>query len=127
MAKITYLTQQTWEKVYEKENKEPSLTRTSDYIPIEELFAKFRATDFLMEQFTPIARLSPDEREVLENDPDIDDLADADLVEQKAFIDDVLDGLAFRQAESEKEKEAEPTQPKDEPEPPVKPVEKDGK
>ena len=37
--KITYLTQQTWEQVREKDNTEPSLTRESDYVPIEQLFA----------------------------------------------------------------------------------------
>lgn len=119
--KITYLTQQTWEKVYEPENKEPSLTRESDYVPIEELFAKFKANAVLADlyqAFKPIAQLSTEEKEVLYNGTDLDDLADEDILVQKEFIDSMKEAVSELKPEEKDSKEnANQTAKQDDPQP----------
>lgn len=118
--KITYLTQQTWEKVYEPENKEPSLTRESDYVSIEDLFAKFKANPMLADlyqAFKPIAQLSPEEKDVLYNGTDLDDLADEDILVQKEFIDSVHDSILKKPEEKVEKENANQTVKQDDPQP----------
>lgn len=124
--KVTYITQQTWEKVYEPENKEPSLTRESDFVSIEELFAKFKLDEMFKDVYRPIAELSPEEKDVLYNGTDLDDLADEDISVQKDFIDSVVNSVSEKKTEKTAEK-SEPTQTakQDEPEQPAKQVEKE--
>lgn len=109
---IKFGTFQTYKYVYEPENKDPSLTRASEYVSVEELFARFKAYEGLVEVFKPIAELSPEEKDVLYNGTDLDDLADEDLVVQKAFLDEVQESLKAKKVEKD-----EPTQAKPEPEP----------
>ena len=61
---IKFMTFQTYKYVYEPENKDPSETRASDFVSVEELFARFKAYEGLVEVFKPIAQLSPEEKDV---------------------------------------------------------------
>lgn len=95
---------------------EPSLTRESDYVSIEQIFAKFGMDrNMIPVQYRPISQLSPEERDILDNATPFDELEEEDIVIQQAFIDDTLSSV--KQTAVEKE----PTQPRaeDEPEKPA--------
>ena len=69
--------------------KEPTLTRASDYVSIEEIFAKYGMDNNLNPiMYKPIAQLSPDERDIIENSTPIDELEDEDR-----NIEDLLNAL----------------------------------
>lgn len=102
--------------------KEPSLTRESDYVSIEQIFAKFGMdSNMIPVQYRAIASLSPEERDILDNATPYDELEDEDITVQQEFINRTMSSLK-KKTVVEKEptqpsaKEAAPEKPAKEPE-----------
>lgn len=100
--------------------KEPTLTRASDYVSIEEIFAKYGMDGNMNPiMYTPIAQLSPEERFIIENSTPIDELEDEDITVQQEFINRTLKSVVSKKEEVKEPtpaKEPEPEKPATEPE-----------
>lgn len=84
----------------------PDECRQSDYIPLSNLLERFLSSGARLTQYLGSQSLSAEEKEKMFEQVDVDDLAEADLSEQKAFMDSVNDVLLT----SVKTVEQKPTQ-----------------
>lgn len=105
---INYYTHQNPPSLLGETFKEPTLTRESDYVSLENLFERFCLSGHKPTYFKCAAELSAEEKDQILNQADYADLAEADLTEQKTFIDTVN---AAVNAPKQKEEVKEPTQP----------------
>lgn len=105
---IKYYTHQNPPCLLGETFKEPSLTRESDYVSLENLFERFCLAGRKPTYFKGAAELSAEEKDQILNQADYADLAEADLTEQKAFIDTV--NVSVNTPKQEKVVK-EPTQP----------------
>lgn len=87
----------------------PDECRQSDYVSLEHLFERFMVSGASITNYLGAQSLSAEEKEQLFEQVTEDELQDMDIVEQKAFVDNVFNSV---------KEVKEPTQPKAEPEQP---------
>lgn len=111
---IKYYTHQNPPQIMGETFTEPSLTRESDYVSLENLFERFCLEGKQAQMFIGASQMSAEEKEQLLAETDVADLEEMDLVEQKAFADDVLNRVIAEQERKEKptQSQTEPEQPK---------------
>lgn len=90
----------------------PDECRQSDFVPLPSLLEKFLISGANYTKYRQAQALSAEEKENLFESNDVADLADMDLVDQKAFIDETM----AKVSQQEKEVVKEPTQATPEPE-----------
>lgn len=100
-----YYTHQNPPQIMGETFTEPSLTRESDYVSLENLFERFSVAGRKATMYKGASDLTAEEKEQLLAETDIADLQEMDLSEQRAFADSVLN-----QVITEQEKGKEPTQ-----------------
>ena len=110
---IKYYTHQNPPPVLaEPESQLSDECRQSDYIPLPTLLERFIASGARLQEYLGAQSLSAEEKEALFDQQDVEDLAEMDLVDQKAFIDRVQSS-----AKQQKEEVKKPTQPEKQVEP----------
>ena len=116
---IKYYTHQNPPQIMGETFTEPSLTRESDYVSLENLFERFCVAGCQPTYFKGASDLTAEEKDQLLGETDVADLAEEDLTVQKDFIDSVNSSVNAPQEKEVKEPtpaEPEPEQPKaDEP------------
>lgn len=97
----------------EVESTLTDLCRQSDFVSLPDLIQRFLVSGAHYEEYACAQSLSAEEKEALFEQQDFEDLADSDLVEQKAFIDSVNKSVLGQQKTVDTETKEKPTQSKE--------------